>query len=248
MSVPVVSVSSMVTDVVGIGTLFLTAIATIVALEKYSWQGTMKRRVAEYLECSRDLPCPRQRQLYAKMLTRQVWFTQSLTQFKSRRFGIALGIMAVASVALVVAASPWIAGSVNPAVAGPLLLAFAVAGVNYLHVLHCLLIASVNRHVFTALRGRITVPTLKAPSFWNWVSSPRQLATIFTTATGLEVLCVAAEVQRSNGGRQLPEFDDLDGAQQYAHLLDDAALAEALAALHEARRLGGSAIVGPHST
>ncbi|MEU3474357.1 hypothetical protein [Rhodococcus sp. NPDC006774] len=239
----------MLANVVGIGTLFFTAIATIAAVEKYSWQGIVRRRVAEYLERSRDLPCPRQREIYVKKVTREVWFAESLTRFKSRRsFGTAMAVMLVVSAVLLVATFPAMASSGNFAIIGPLVLAFSVAGVNYLHVLHCLSVASVNRHVYTALQGRGAVPVLVAPSFWTWVRSLRSLVATFSTVTGLEVLSVAAEIQQANGRRALPEFDDLDGAQQYAHLLDDASLAEAIAALHEARRLGGSAIVGPRPT
>lgn len=237
------TVSFMFTNVLTVGTLLLTAVATVRPVREMTWRSVMNRRIADYLGRCRDLPCPTQRAIYKRKVTQEEWLLQALLHFKDRRsFGMALAVFVTASAGLVVATCPLFPVSGNFMITGPLIVTFAAAGVNYVHAMHCMAVGSVNRIVFAALRGREGVPVVNPPSLRVWLESFRHGFGTFATCTGLDVLSLAAQLQRQNGQRWVPDLKSLDDAHRYAHQLDDDSVRRAFEQLRTERALGAATL------
>lgn len=137
---------------------------------------------------------------------------------------------------------PSVAESVDTKVTVPLILLFFIAGLNYVHALHCLSVCSVNRFIFTALRGREVAPLLRPPSFLTWLISFRGDLKSLGISTGLDVLAQAAQVQREQGWQWVPDLANVDDAHTYAHRLDDESVRKALELLSDQGVLGGATL------
>lgn len=243
LSVADATVLSMLTNILTTGTFFLAAVGAVRPLTQMTWRSAVDRRIDKHVGRSRDLTCPVQREFHERKATQEEWWLQSLSRFKNRRsVGLASVVMVVAAGAMMVVTYPPIAESVDARISVPLIVLFLVAGLSYVHALHCLSVCSVNRLVFTALRGRDVAPTLNAPSVFTWLASFRGGFKALGTPNGLEVLAEAAEVQRQRGQQWVPNLTNLDDAHKYAYRLDDESVRGAFERLNDQGVLGGATI------
>lgn len=246
MSVPVDTVHDMLTSVIGIGSLSVAVAGLFINLRGLSWRERSDKRVAEYTRNSRDLPCPRQRQIYVENVTREVWFTLSVTRFPdTRRFGLAMCLFTVATVAYLTAIFPLMAYEVDPVVIFALWSAFVVSAVNFVHVIHCMVIVSVNRSMYALLQGHDSIPVLESPSLGAWIRSFRRGRRALRGPTAIEILDRAARIQGENGVDSPPLMTTLRAAEANAPLLCDESIHEAFDVLNRENSLGGATVVVP---
>lgn len=240
------TVSIMLINMLAIGMFVLAVIGAVRPLTNMTWRSAIDRRIDKHVGRARDLTCPVQRDFHEQKATQEEWWLQSLSRFKNHRsVSLASCLIVAAAVGMLVVTFPLVAASTDAKLALPFILLFFIAGLNYVHALHCLSVCSVNRFVFAALRGRDIAPVLRPPSFPAWLVSFRGG---LGTSTGLEVLARAAEVQQERGRQWVPDFANSDDAHTYAHRLDDESVREAFELLDDEGALGGASfLISPRS-
>lgn len=225
------------------GMFLLAVVGAVRPLTQMTWRSAVDRRIDKHVGRSRDLTCPSQREFHERKATQEEWWLQSLSRFKNRRsVGLATTVMVAAAGGMLVVTYPPVAESVDVKIAVPLIVLFFVAGLSYVHALHCLSVCSVNRFIFAALRGRDVAPVLGSPSLLAWLISFRGGFKALGTATGLEVLAQAAEVQRKSGGQWVPDLANLHDVHKYAYRLDDESVRQALEHFRDEGVLGGATL------
>ena len=241
MSVAGDTVLIMLTNVIATGMFVLAAVGAVRHLKELTWRSAIDRRIDKHVGRSRDLTCPVQREFHERKATQAEWWLRSLDRFKNHRSVVlAFSLMVLTACGMLVVTYPSIADSVDVTIVVPFSVLYFLAGLSYVHALHCLSVCSVNRFVFMALRGRDVAPVLSPPSFSAWFVSLRGGLKAFGTCTGLDVLVRAAEVQRERGREWVPDLANVDDAHTYAHRLDDESVREAFELFRDQGALGGA--------